>query len=512
MIARVESFVLQGIEAHPCEIEADLQGARTPGTTIVGLPDAAVRESIKRVHSAIANAGFEYPRSRTTINLAPAHLKTEGPVYDLPIAIAILSAAGVIRGAAGATGATGKALAAGGFVFAGELALDGRLRPVCGVVSMAHLARARGRGVVVPVSNAAEAAVVSGVDVRGVRTLTEVVAMLNGTAEVASHPPFDVAALAAEGAPAVDFAEVRGQEATKRALTIAAAGGHNVLMLGPAGTGKTMMARALVGVLPPMSAEEALEVTRIYSCVGRLDSQCPLVALRPVRSPHHTASSAAIVGGGTIPKPGDVSLAHRGVLFLDEMPEFSRDVLETLRQPLEEGRVTIARRHGSVRFPARFMLVAALNPTRRGDMTGDEAGLREMRRYLARLSRPLVDRIDLHVEVPALPWRHLCGSHRGTDSATIRARVLVARRRQSERQGALANAELPGKLLDEVARLGDAASLVLEQAMAEMGLSARAYDKVRRVARTIADLEGDEAITETHVAEAVGYRLLDRLL
>ena len=309
----------------------------------------------------------------------------------------------------------------------------------------------------------------------------------------------------------MDFADVRGQEAAKRALTVAAAGAHNVLMIGPAGTGKTMMAGALPGVLPPLSRAEVLEITRVYSSVGQIPHGQPLVLRRPVRSPHHTASSPAIIGGGTIPKPGDVSLAHRGILFLDEMPEFSRDVLETLRQPLEDGCVTIARAHGSVCFPARFMLVGALNPTANGHMAHDEESRREMDRYLARLSGPLVDRIDIHVEVPAVAYKQLISKRRGTDTATIRQRVLEARRRQYRRQGSdRPNAELTGKLLDRYAALDDASQTVLGQAMSELGLSARAYDKIRRIARTIADLESSEKVESHHVSEAVQYRILDR--
>jgi magnesium chelatase family protein len=503
VIARVESFVLQGIEAIPCEVEADISTASLPATTMVGLPDAAVRESIERVRTALLNGGFRYPPGRITINLAPAHIRKEGPVYDLPIAVALLRASGTIESQDGAD--------VGGLMVAGELALDGRVRPVRGVLSLSLLARERGkRGVIVPAANASEAAVVDGIDVLSASTVGEVVAFLNGTKRITPPPAIDAEARIAARPPDVDFADVRGQEAAKRALTVAAAGGHNVLMVGPAGTGKTMMARALPGILPPLTRDEALEVSRIYSCAGRLEPGEPLVLARPVRAPHHTASSAAIVGGGTVPRAGDVTLAHRGVLFLDEMPEFSRAVLETLRQPLEEGAVTIARAHGSVRFPARFMLVAALNPTRGGDVPTDDAARRDGSRYLSRLSGPLVDRVDVHVEVPAVGFDVLAGRERGTGSASMRRQVDAARAAQRSRQGAPTNAELPGAALDRHAALDVRGRALLEQAMGELGLSARAYDKVRRVARTCADLEGARSVGVPHVAEAIQYRILDR--
>ena len=582
MLSRVQSFVLQGIDASLCEIEVDVAESGLAKETIVGLPDAAVKESIERVRSAVTNVGYRFPLSRLLVNLAPADVKKEGPVYDLPIAVGLLMADGVIepssrRGAGRPEPVRASELPAGveptdldaqlatleeepreaeagwdpidarAYLFAGELALDGRVRPVRGALAMALLARDRGmRGVVVPAANATEAAVVEGIEVLGVETIAEVVGLLNGTLEPCAHPPVDVSALIEHASAEVDFADVRGQESVKRAIVVAAAGGHNLLMLGPAGTGKTMMAKALPGVLPPLTAAEALEVTRIYSAVGRLESGGGandggvrgggggsgggiggghgggngggigggLVTVRPVRSPHHTASAIAVIGGGAVPKPGEISLAHHGVLFLDELPEFPRTVLDTLRQPLEDGCVTIARAHSAVKFPARFMLVAAMNPTPKGDMPTDEVSRRAMERYLGRLSRPLVDRVDIHVEAPAVPWRKLAGggkqAERGSSSAEMRARVLAARERQRARQGPILNSTLTGRQLDGLAEMDDEATSLLGQAMTELGLSARAYDKIRRVARTIADIEGEEQVSAAAVAEAVQYRLLDR--
>ncbi len=520
----VFGFALRGIDAVPCEIEVDVSGQGLPRTTLTGLPDASVREAVERVQTAVANTGFAWPGGRVAINLAPADLRKEGPAFDVPMALSVLIASGALKRKKGARGfalggasggvSGGSAVAntsahSSGFgrlLAAGELALDGRIRPIRGAICMAILAKELGfDAILLPTENAAEASAVQGIRILAASSLAHAVAILSGAQDA---PALQEKISVAHEIAAIDFSRVRGQEAAKRALCVAAAGGHNVLLIGPAGSGKTLMARALPGILPPLDLASSMEVTRIHSCAGVLPPGEGLMRARPVRCPHHTASTAAMVGGGSNPRPGEVSLAHEGVLFLDEVAEFPRSVLEALREPLEDGFVTVSRARGTARFPARALLIAAMNPTARGDM--GQGSRRAVEQYLSRLSGPVIDRIDLHVEVRAVSFAALSGTRAATSTAELREKVLVARARAVHRQGETPNARLVGGALDRVAVLDDESRSIVQQAMTELGLSARAYDKIRRVARTIADLDGAENIRAQDIAEAVQYRILDR--
>lgn len=508
MLARVYSAAVLGVEAYEIEIEVN-SGRGESKIIIVGLPDTAVKESRDRVTTAITNSGYHWPRGRTTINLAPADVKKEGPSFDLPIALGMIAASEEFE-----------IPHPDAFCFVGELALTGAVRPVKGVLPIALEARRSGKkAVLVPEANAREAAVVDGIEVFGVRNLREAFQFLKG--ELTLTPVReDVAALfAAHQNYDVDFADVRGQSHVKRAIEIAAAGSHNLLMIGPPGSGKSMLSKRIPTILPPLSLEEAIETTKIHSICGLLDGKHSFVATRPFRAPHHTISDAGLLGGSATPTPGEVSVAHNGVLFLDELPEFKRSTLEVMRQPLEDGKVTISRAAGTMTFPAEFMLVAAMNPCPCGYF-GDpkrecRCGAMAVQKYRQRISGPLLDRIDLHVEVPAVQYAELSGKTAGEASESIRERVHAARRVQQARFGknkTTCNARMGSRGLKAFCQLDEAASELLKMAMTELNFSARAYDRILKVARTIADLAGREKLDAADVSEAIQYRTLDRNL
>jgi magnesium chelatase family protein len=508
MLAQVLSSANLGIDAYVVRVEVDIGGG-LPSFSTVGLPDGAVKESKDRVSAAIKNAGFIFPRKRITVNLAPADIRKEGAAFDLPIAVGILAATQQVR--------REKLLR---MMVLGELSLDGSLRTVRGVLSMAIEARRyRVEGMIVPVGNAKEAAIVEGMRVFPASTLSETVELLNGK----SHPePFavDLKRLFSQSSSYdVDFCDVKGQEHVKRALEVAAAGGHNIIMIGPPGSGKTMLARRIPTILPPMTLDEALETTRIHSVAGLLPRDQALVAFRPFRSPHHTISDAGLIGGGHHPRPGEVSLAHRGVLFLDELPEFKKNVLEVMRQPLEDGQVTIARANISLTYPANFMLATAMNPCPCGYYTDSRVECTctplQIQRYMSRISGPLLDRIDIHIEVPAVRYKELSKTSYGESSANIRDRVTRARQMQLSRfqhRRIYSNAQMSSQDIRRYCAIDASSSQLLQVAVAKFGLSARAYDRILKVSRTIADLEGRESISSAHIAEAIQYRSLDRNL